>query len=94
LLGASPLGAFLDIELPAARRGLLAAAIFAAALALGEFTATYFLAVPRFATLTVELYDLQQVRWTAEAWALGALLALGSLVMLGAGASGGNRVEL
>lgn len=93
-LGAAPLGAFLDVELPAARRGLVAAVLFAAALALGEFTATYFLAVPKFATATVEMYDLLASRWVPEAWALGAFLALATLLALAGASFGGQRAEL
>jgi len=90
-LGATPAGAYVDVELPLARGGLVAAALFAFALSLGEFTATYFLVTPPFTTLTVELYDLQQLRHGAAAAALAGLLVLVSLASFLVIARGGGR---
>lgn len=94
LLGASPWRAYLDVDLPAARGGLVAAALFAFALSLGEFTATYFLATPAFTTLPVLLYRLEDARQYAAADALSTLLLLASLGVLVIVALGGRRVEL
>ncbi len=93
VLGASPGFAFRDVELPSARRGVAAAALLALAVALGEFTATFFLAPPRFETATVELYRLTEIRWTPEAWALGGILALATAAALGLAAVGGARAD-
>lgn len=93
-LGASPFSAYLDAELPSVRGGLLTATMFAFALSLGEFTATYFLATPRFTTLPVELYRLDALRQVAPASALAALLVVVSLGTLLSVAVGGRRVEL
>ncbi|MGI0131766.1 MAG: ABC transporter permease [Thermoplasmata archaeon] len=93
-LGSGPFAAYLDVELPSLRAGLVTASLFAFALSLGEFTATYFLATPRFTTLPVELYRLDALRQAAPANALAALLVLVSLGTLLAVALGGRRVEL
>jgi thiamine transport system permease protein len=94
LLGARPITAFLDTELPLARGALVSAALLAFALGLGEFTATYFLATPRFTTWTVELYRLQSLRDYAAADQLAfALLALSFVSFLGL-LVGGRRVRL
>lgn len=93
-LGRSPFGAFLDVELPRVRAGLTAAALFAFAIGLGEFTATFFLYLPPFTTLPVELLLLGQLRLTIAASAAGALLALVSLLTFVAIERGGRRLEL
>ncbi|MCI4350155.1 MAG: ABC transporter permease subunit [Thermoplasmata archaeon] len=94
LLGASPFAAYLDIEVPLARRGLVTAALFALAIALGEFTATYFLATARFTTLPVALYRLLALRATAPANALAGLLVVLTLVVFFVIARRGERVSL
>jgi len=73
-LGASPWGAFVDAELPRVRRGVQTALLFAFALGLGEFTATYFLVTPQFRTLPVAVYELTNDRLFAAAGAAAALL--------------------
>ncbi|MCI4361493.1 MAG: ABC transporter permease subunit, partial [Thermoplasmata archaeon] len=78
-LGARPFVAYLEGELPLVRPALVAAGLFAFALGLGEFTATYFLATPSFTTLPVEMYRLQSLRQPALADAIGSLLVLLSL---------------
>ncbi|HEV2165710.1 MAG TPA: ABC transporter permease subunit, partial [Thermoplasmata archaeon] len=80
-LGASPWQAYLDVELPRARSGILAAGLFAFALGVGEFTATNFLASPSSTTLSVELYHLESVRLGSLAPAVAALLVLTSLAV-------------
>ena len=93
LLGAGPFRAFVDADLPAIRGALLASALFAFAIGLGEFTATYFLATPAFTTLPVLLYNLQSLRQFAAADAAAALLLLTSLAVLLGLSLGGRRVE-
>jgi thiamine transport system permease protein len=93
-LGASSPTAYLDAELPIARDGLVAATLFAFALGLGEFTATFFLFTPPFTTLPVELYILQGVRLVAPADALAGLLVVVSVLVFLAVVAGGRRVLL
>jgi thiamine transport system permease protein len=93
-LGASGWGAFLDADLPRVRDGLVTAGLFAFALGLGEFTATYFLVTPRFTTLPVALYDLSSTRLVGVADAAAGLLLLLSLAVFAAIAFGGRRVDL
>jgi thiamine transport system permease protein len=57
-LGAGPLRTFLTVDLPAARRPLLAAAGFAFAVSLGEFGATSFLAREDRPTLPIVIFHL------------------------------------
>ncbi|MGN6782792.1 MAG: ABC transporter permease [Marmoricola sp.] len=57
-LGAGPLRTFLSIELPVARRAVLAGAAFAFAVSLGEFGATSFLSRADDPTLPVVIYRL------------------------------------
>ncbi len=94
LLGAGPFRAYVDADLPAAGGALVAATLFAFALGLGEFTATYFLATPAFTTLPVLLYGLESVRQFAAADAAAAVLLLASLAVFLAISLGGRRVEL
>ena len=93
-LGATGWGAFLDADLPRVRTGLFTAGLFAFALGLGEFTATYFLVTPTFATLPVALYTLTDARQLPVADAAAGLLLLLSLGVFAALVLGGRRVEL
>ena len=93
-LGATGWGAFLDADLPRVRNGLVTAGLFAFALGLGEFTATYFLVTPTFATLPVVLYTLANTRYFAVADAAAGLLLILSLAVFLALVLGGRRVEL
>lgn len=92
-LGQSPWPAYLDVELPLVRDGLVTAGLFAFALSFGEFTATYFLATPTFTTLPIELYRLEGAREPALAAAVAGLLVLVSLVAFLVIVRGGRRVE-
>jgi thiamine transport system permease protein len=92
-LGATPGFAFFDAELPLARPALLTAVAFAAALGFGEFTATYFLYIPRFTTLPVELFVLLSARQVEAAAALGGVFVVVSFVLLAVLELGGRRVE-
>ena len=75
-LGASPLRAFADVKLPLGRTGVRSAVLLTLAIGLGEFAATNFLYVPRYTTLTVEMYVLQETRHLGASFAAAALLAL------------------
>jgi thiamine transport system permease protein len=92
-LGARPWSAYLDVELPLVRDGLVTAGLFAFALSFGEFTATYFLATPTFNTLPIELYRLEELRLAPLAAAAAGLLVVVSLVAFLAIVRGGRRVE-
>ncbi|MCI4325883.1 MAG: ABC transporter permease subunit [Thermoplasmata archaeon] len=92
-LGQTPWSAYLDVELPLVRDGLVTAGLFAFALSFGEFTATYFLATPTFTTLPVELYRLDEIREPALAAAVAGLLVVVSLVSFLVIVRGGRRVE-
>jgi putative spermidine/putrescine transport system permease protein len=92
-LGAGPWTAYVDTELPQVRSGLVTAGLFAFALGLGEFTATYFLVIPRFTTLPVEVFRLEELRLAAAANALAGLLVIVSLAVFLAVAFGGRRLE-
>ncbi|MCI4372114.1 MAG: ABC transporter permease subunit [Thermoplasmata archaeon] len=93
-LGAGRFSAFLDADLPRVRDGLVTASLFAFALGLGEFTATYFLVTPRFTTLPVALYGLIGARQLPAADAAAGLLLLLSLLVFLVISLGGRRVEL
>lgn len=58
VLGASPLRAWREVDLPIARRAVGVAAGFAFAISLGEFGATIFLARPDTPTLPIAIYRL------------------------------------
>lgn len=91
-LGAPPLAAYLDAELPQAARALGSTAFLALAVGLGEFTSTYFLYLPRFTTLPVELYLLEGARLSSLVPLAGALLLLVSLLLFAGAEAGGRRV--
>lgn len=93
-LGATRWGAFLDADLPRVRDGLTTAGLFAFALGLGEFTATYFLVTPQFTTLPVALYRLEDARQFAVSDAAAGLLLLLSLGVFVVIVLGGRRVRL
>jgi thiamine transport system permease protein len=93
-LGATPWAAFFDADLPRVRDGLVTATLFAFALGLGEFTATFFLVTPSYTTLPVAIYALQGARQFPVADAAAGLLLLVSLAVFAAITVGGQRVEL
>ncbi len=94
-LGAGPWTAYLDVDLPRIRGGLATAGLFAFALGLGEFTATYFLVTPQYTTVPVALYNLSTAtRYGALSDAVAGLLLVLSLGVFAALAIGGRRVEL
>ena len=80
-LGASRWTAFWDADVPRLRTGLLTATLFAFALGLGEFTATYFLFTPTYTTLSVAVYRLEALRFSQASSGAAALLLLLSVVL-------------
>jgi molybdate transport system permease protein len=89
-LGRGPLRAFFEVELPLARRGVLAGLVLAFARALGEFGATLLVAgnIPgRTQTLALAMFQQMQLGRDREALtlaAVSALLAAGAVVVAGA----------
>ncbi|MFG2192598.1 ABC transporter permease [Streptomyces sp. NPDC048639] len=79
VLGASPLRAWREVDLPLVRRALLVAAGFAFAVSLGEFGATVFIARPGTPTLPVAV-----ARFLGRAGELnyGQAMALSTILML------------
>lgn len=79
VLGASPLRAWREVDLPLVRRALLVAAGFAFAVSLGEFGATVFIARPDTPTLPVAVS-----RFLGRAGELnyGQAMALSTILML------------
>ena len=90
-LGASRWTAFWDADIPRIRNGIVTAGLFAFAIGLGEFTATYFLYTPAFTTLSVAVYTLQRERFSDATAGAAALLLVVSLavfaIVLGMGRS-------
>ncbi len=73
-LGSSRGRAFLDIELPLLRRGLLVAAVFAFALSMGEMSATIILMRPGLSTIPIAVYGLLSARQFGPASAMAVVL--------------------
>ena len=79
MLGASGWGAWRHVELPLSARALLAGAIFAFAISLGEFGATVTLQPREFATMPVAIFDALGRPGAAN---LGRALAMSTILML------------
>jgi thiamine transport system permease protein len=73
-LGASGLQKLFFIELPLLAPGILVGAVFAFAMAIGEMSATLFIALPQNFTLAVAIYDNLGVRKFIEAGASALIL--------------------
>lgn len=56
ILGASPMRVWLEVDFPIILRSVIAAAIFAFTISLGEFGATTFLARPEYPTIPIAIY--------------------------------------
>ncbi len=78
ILGASPVRAFLHVDLPIISRALLVGAAFAFAVSMGEFGASLLLVRPEFATMPVAIFRLLSQPGEAN---LGQALAMSSLLM-------------
>ncbi len=78
MLGASPLKIFRHIDLPLMSRALVAGAIFAFTISLGEFGATIFTARPETPTIPVAIY-----RFLGQPGAMnyGQAMAISTLLM-------------
>ncbi len=83
VLGATPGMVFRYIDLPLIARSILAAAIFAFTISLGEFGATSLLARPQYATVPIAIYRLISRPGEIN---YGQALALSTILMLVAGA--------
>jgi thiamine transport system permease protein len=79
MLGASPIQAFLKIDLPLIGRAIFVAATFAFTISLGEFGATTLIARPEYPTLPVAIYRLISLPGALN---YGQALALSTLLML------------
>jgi thiamine transport system permease protein len=80
LLGTSRLERFFFIELPLLAPGILVGAVFAFAMAIGEMSATLFIALPENITLTVAIYRYLNVRKFVEAGAASLVLIVICLI--------------
>lgn len=74
--GAGPLGTFIHVELPLARRALITAAVFSMALSAGEMNATLILAPTGFTTIPLAIYRMIGAYDIYGACALGTILIL------------------
>ena len=79
LLGASPLKIFRHIDLPLMAKSLVAGAIFAFTISLGEFGATIFTVMPDMATIPVAIY-----RFLGQPGAMnyGQAMAMSTILMI------------
>lgn len=79
VLGASPLRAWLEVDLPIIARAALVSAVFSFTISLGEFGATSFLARPEMPTLPVAIY-----RFLSQPGGLnyGQAMAMATLLMV------------
>ncbi|MHA2223135.1 MAG: ABC transporter permease, partial [Candidatus Thorarchaeota archaeon] len=73
-LGASRMQRLLFVELPLLAPGILVGGIFAFAMAIGEMSATYLIALPQNYTLAVAIYDNYATRHFVEAGAAALIL--------------------
>ena len=75
-LGASRIQRLLFVELPLLAPGILVGGVFAFAMAIGEMSATLFIALPQNYTLAVAIYDYLAVRAFVEAGAAALFLVV------------------
>lgn len=78
MLGAGPLRVFVEVDLPLVWRSMAAGAIFAFAIAMGEFGTTLLLTRPEWATMPVAIYRLLGRPGEAN---YGQALAMSSILM-------------
>jgi spermidine/putrescine transport system permease protein len=83
-LGATPLGAFWKVTVPAILPGILSGALLAFTLSFDDFVITYFTTGPGDATLPVKIYSMVRFQVTPEIHAVSTLILLGSLGLLAA----------
>ena len=75
-LGASRLQRLLFVELPLLAPGILVGGVFAFAMAIGEMSATYLIALPQNYTLAVSIYTNYATRHFVEAGAAALILVI------------------
>ena len=75
-LGATRIQRFLFVELPLLAPGILVGGVFAFAMAIGEMSATLFIALPQNYTLAVAIYEYLGVRAFVEAGASAFFLVI------------------
>ncbi len=75
-LGATRLQRLLFLELPLLAPGILVGGVFAFAMAIGEMSATLFIALPQNYTLAVAIYDYLAVRAFVDAGAAALVLVI------------------
>jgi thiamine transport system permease protein len=78
-LGATPLRVWFAVDWPIVRRAVLAAAVFAFTISLGEFGATSLVSRPEYPTLPVAIY-----RFLSQPGGMnyGQAMAMGTILML------------
>ena len=76
ILGASRFQRLFFVELPLLAPGILVGGVFAFAMAIGEMSATLFIALPQNYTLAVAIYQYLGVRKFVEAGAAALVLVL------------------
>jgi molybdate transport system permease protein len=84
-LGATPMRAFLTVQLPLAARGIVAGLMLAFARSLGDFGVTLMVAgdIPgQTQTASLAIYDAIQARRDHDAWTMLAVLTSIALVLL------------
>lgn len=75
-LGATRFQAFLRIELPMIKPGIIAGATFAFAISIGELGATYMLYHPKLTTMSISIYRFLSAHDLTGASAMGVILIL------------------
>lgn len=81
-LGASPLRAFLTVELPYLAPAVLSGSLLAFAMSFDDVIVSVFVTGPRVATLPLKIYTSMKTSLTPEINALGALTLLASVLAL------------
>lgn len=81
-LGATPLGAFFRITLPAIAPAVAAGALLAFTLSLDDVVITYFTSGPRVTTLPLYLYSRVRFNFTPEVNALSTMMLGASVVLV------------
>ncbi len=76
VLGASRFQRLFFVELPLVAPGMLVGAVFAFAMAIGEMSATLFIALPQNITLSIAIYQYLGVRKFVEAGASAFVIAM------------------
>ncbi|MCE4614008.1 MAG: iron ABC transporter permease [Desulfurococcales archaeon] len=81
-LGETLWGTLFRVAVPISKQSYVTAAAFAAAISLGEFTATLFLRTVRTTTLAVAIYQYRSLRMFGEAYAASGVLLFLTLITI------------